>query len=417
MTAERKYDVILWGATGFTGQLVASYLARQYGTDGTRLRWAMAGRNQQKLTQVRDSLLPTPSESAQIPLLQGDSDDLDSLKALAKQTRVICTTVGPYAKYGEKLVAACVEEGTHYCDLTGEPQFIRRMIDAHHDQAQANKVRITHCCGFDSIPSDIGTLLVQEEMHKRHNTYCEEVKYYAGPSSGGFSGGTIASMMVLLEEAKDKKVRRILGDPYGLNPKDSPRGPDGSDQMNVRWDADLQRWTAPFVMASINTRIVRRTNALLGFKYGQDFRYSEVMSLPKGWRGWWMGQTVSLGMLGFTAVSSIKPLRKLLQATILPAPGQGPSPEAQEKGYFTTYLLGKAKEHRLYGFIRGERDPGYGSTAIMLAESAICLAKDQAKLPQQYGILTPATAMGHPLIERLRAAGFTLEVNESFRAR
>lgn len=417
MTEDRKYDVILWGATGFTGQLVASYLAREYGTDGAKLRWAMAGRNQQKLAQVRDALLPDASESAKISLLQGDSDDLDSLKALAKQTRVICTTVGPYAKYGEKLVAACVEEGAHYCDLTGEPQFIRRMIDAHHEQAQANKVRITHCCGFDSIPSDLGTLLVQEEMHKRHNTYCEEIKYYAGPSSGSFSGGTVASMMVLMEEAKDKKVRRVLGDPYGLNPKDAPRGLDGSDQMNVRWDADLQRWTAPFIMASINTRIVRRSNALLGFKYGQNFRYSEVMSLPKGIRGWFMGQSISLGMLSFMAMSAIKPMRKLLQATVLPAPGQGPSPEAQEKGYFTTYLLGKAGEHRLYGFMRGDRDPGYGSTAIMLAESAICLAKDQAKLPEQYGILTPATAMGLPLVARLRAAGFTLEVNDTFRAR
>ncbi|MCB9642218.1 MAG: saccharopine dehydrogenase NADP-binding domain-containing protein [Myxococcales bacterium] len=418
MTEERKYDVILWGATGFTGQLVAAYFTRQYGVDGSQLRWAMAGRNQDKLAKVRDELKKIHADAEQVPLLQGDSDDLESLKALAAQTRVICTTVGPYAKYGEKLVAACVEKGAHYCDLTGEPQFIRRMIDTHHEQAQANKVRITNCCGYDSIPSDLGALIVQEEMHKRFNTYCEEVKMYAGPSSGTFSGGTVASMLHLLEEAKkDPSIRRVLGNPYGLNPKDATSGPDGSDQMSVRWDADLKRWTAPFIMASINTRIVRRSNALLDFKYGKDFRYSEVMSLPKGLGGWFMGQSIALGMGGFMALAAFGPTRKLLQSTVLPAPGQGPSPEAQEKGYFTTYLLGKAGEHRLYGFVRGERDPGYGSTAMMLGESAVCLAKDQAKLPNHYGVLTPSTAMGMPLVERLRAVGFTLEVNDTFRAK
>jgi short subunit dehydrogenase-like uncharacterized protein len=415
---QRKYDVILWGATGFTGQIVAAYLTKNYGVESEKLRWAMAGRSPQKLEAVREEIAKESPEATKIPLVIADSDDIASLQAMAAQATVICTTVGPYARYGAKLVAACIAEGTHYCDLTGEVQWIRRMIDEHHEEAAKKQLRIVNCCGYDSIPSDIGVLMVQEEMKARHGVPCEEIKFYAGPSRGSFSGGTVASMLNLLEEAsKDKSIRRVLGDPYSLLPKDAPRGQDGSDQMGVRWDDDLQRWTAPFVMAGINTRIVRRSNALMGFSYGQGFRYSEVMAFRKGVRGWYTATSITLGLGGFLTAAAIKPIRRLLAATVLPAPGQGPSKEAQENGYFTVYLLGKAQEHRIYGFIYGSKDPGYGATAIMLAESAICLARDTHLLPERFGLLTPASAMGMTLTQRLRQAGLTLEASTSFRER
>ncbi|TNE50795.1 MAG: saccharopine dehydrogenase [Deltaproteobacteria bacterium] len=414
MSQTRDFDVVLWGATGFTGTLVAEYLTQHYGTDGSKLRWALAGRNQSKLETLRDNLTQIDSGASDLPILTGDSQDSASLEAIASRAKVVCTTVGPYAKYGKPLVAACVKEGTHYCDLTGEPPFIRDMIDAHHEDAKAKKLRIVHCCGYDSIPSDLGCLMVQEEMKAKHGVYCEEVKYYAGPTKGGFSGGTVASMIHMFQEAKDKKVRRVLGNPYALNPKGGPKGPDGSDQMGMKWDPDIKRYTAPFVMASINTRVVRRAHALRGYPYGENFRYSEVMSTPKGFRGWFMATTITLGLGTFGLMVSFAPTRKLLQSTVLPAPGEGPSKKQQEEGYFNTYLLGKAGEHRVYGLVRGEKDPGYGATAIMLSESAICLAQDQDKLPEEFGVVTPSISMGQTLLERLRSAGMTFLTSDTF---
>lgn len=414
MSQSREFDVVLWGATGFTGELVAEYLTTFYGTDGSKLRWALAGRNPKKLEKLRESLTKLDAGASDLPIITGDSKDSASLEAMAARTTVVCTTVGPYAKYGGPLVAACVKEGAHYCDLTGETPFIRNMIDAHHEEAKAKKLRIVHCCGYDSIPSDLGCLMVQEEMKARHGVYCEEVKYYAGPSKGAFSGGTIDSMAHMMQEAKKKEVRRVLGNPYALNPKDGVKGPDGSDQMGMRWDPDIKRYTAPFVMAGINTRVVRRANALMDYHYSENFRYSEVMSTPKGFKGWLMAFMVTAGFGTFGMLMAMGPTRKLLQKTVLPAPGQGPSKQAQEEGYFNTYLLGKAGEHRVYGLVRGEKDPGYGGTAIMLAESAICLAQDQSKLPEHFGVITPSVGIGQTLIERLRAAGMTFITGDTF---
>lgn len=411
---QKQYDVVLWGATGFTGKLVAEYLVEHYGADGSRLRWAMAGRNMAKLEALREELAQIHPSARNLPLLQGDSQDIASLEAIVAQTKVVCTTVGPYAKYGAPLVAACVKQEAHYCDLTGEVPFIRAMIDAHHEDARQKRLRIVHCCGFDSIPSDLGCLMMQDAMHEKYGVYADVVKYYAGPSKGGFSGGTIVSLADVIAEAKKKDVRRILGNPYSLNPPNSPKGPDGSDQMGMRWDSDIQRWTAPFVMASINTRIVRRSHALLGYPYGENFRYNEVMSMPKGWRGWWMAAGITLGLGSFATLISWKPTRKLLEYTVLPAPGEGPSKKDRDTGYFNTYFLAKSGEHRLTGLVQSHKDPGYAGTAIMLAESAICLAQDTDQLPQQFGVVTPATAMGHTLIERLRRAGMTFLTSDTF---
>jgi short subunit dehydrogenase-like uncharacterized protein len=412
MGTDRQFDVIVWGATGFTGQLVVEYLTKQYGTDGSKLRWAMAGRNESKLQSVRDNLEPIDPGAKDLTMLLGDSNNHASLRELARQTKVMCTTVGPYAKYGSALVKACVEEQTHYCDLTGETPWIRQMIDAHHDEAQANQCRIVNCCGFDSIPSDLGVLALQDAMLERHGVRCDYIKGYAGKMRGGASGGTIASMLNIMEMAKDKAVRRQLVDPYSLYPQGEPKGKDKRDQTNVRWDEELKMWTSPFVMAGINTRIVRRSNALLDFAYGRDFRYDEFTGGTKGFKGWWRSSSMTWGMGAFMLLAINGVTRNLLASYVLPKPGEGPSKELQEKGYFNFHLQGKTGEHTLHARVFGPKDPGYGATAMMLAEAAVCLATQEDELPKRYGIMTPASAMGQHLIKRLNNIGVTFEVDD-----
>lgn len=410
----RRFDVVLWGASGFTGQLVAEYLVRHYAD--TDLRLALAGRNEAKLERVRRELAGIDERAAELPILLGDSFDAASLDALAADAEVVCTTVGPYAKYGAELVAACVRNGTDYCDLTGETHFIRRMIDAHHDEAVRTGARIVHCCGFDSIPSDLGTRMVQEDFHERYGRYAHEVRYYAGESRGGVSGGTAASMLELLEAAaEDPEIRKILGHPYALNPEGERTGPDGSDQTGVRYEPELGMWTGPFVMAAINTRIVRRSHALEGYPWGRDFRYSEAMTFGKGPKGLLAATLVTGALGGVVAGSVLPPVRKLL-AKQLPEPGQGPSREKREAGFFVIRLVAKGedasgREVTLRGLVEGQNDPGYGETAKMLGESAVCLALDGAELEAGGGIRTPASTMGMRLVERLRDAGMTFETH------
>lgn len=410
----RAYDVVLFGATGFTGSLVAEYLARHYGSTDTRI--ALAGRDRTKLERVRATLRTIHGRTAEWPILVADASDEAALAAIAAQAEVVCTTVGPYAKYGGPLVAACVRHGTDYCDLTGEVQFIRRMIDAHHEDAVRTGARIVHCCGFDSIPSDLGTLMMQDAMRERHGGHLHEVRFFAGESRGGASGGTIASMLNLLEEVeRDRSVLRIMGDPYALVPRDA-RGSDGSDQKGIGYDRELGMWTAPFVMAAINTRVVRRSNYLMDHAYGRDFRYSEAMSTGRGPKGAVFATVVTAGLGAFLGATAIPPMRKLLERHVLPKPGEGPDREARERGYFVIRLIGKGRaadgrEITLRGRVEGKSDPGYGETAKMLSESALCLALDGAELDAPGGIRTPASTMGMRLVERLRAAGmvFTVE--------
>ncbi|MCB9622135.1 MAG: saccharopine dehydrogenase NADP-binding domain-containing protein [Polyangiales bacterium] len=400
----RRYDVVLFGATGFTGRLVAEYLAEHYGDSDVRV--ALAGRNRAKLEDIRRGL---PAAGREWPILVADSHDRASLDAVAKDTSVVCTTVGPYARYGAELVAACVAHGTDYCDLTGETQFVRRMIDQHHEEAQKTGARIVHCCGFDSIPSDLGTLMMQEAAKERFGVPLQKVTYFAGETKGGFSGGTVASMLNLFEEiARDRSVLKILGNPYALNPEGKRKGPDGSDQKGVRFDRDLGQWTAPFVMAAINTRVVRRSNAILGYPWGEDFRYAEVMSTGKGPRGLARATAITSFLGGFMGAAAIDPIRKLLAARVLPKPGEGPSKEDRDKGFFVTRFVGKTADGReLRGRVEGTSDPGYGETAKMLSESALCLALGG---PSEGGVRTPASTMGMLLVERLRKAGMTFDV-------
>ncbi len=410
----RRFDVVLWGATGFTGQLTAEYLLRRHAGEGLRI--ALAGRNAEKLARVRDDLAEIDEAAAAFELLTGDSHDQDSLDAIAAEAEVICSTVGPYSKHGAPLVAACVAAGTDYCDLTGEPQFVRAMIDAHHAQAQETGARIVHCCGFDSIPSDLGTWTLVSEAKERFDVSLHEVKLITGRIKGGVSGGTIASMMQVIEDVKeDRSILRKIGNPYGLNPEGERRGPDQGDQKGVRYDDDLPGWTGPFVMASINTRVVRRSNALLEYPYGREFRYSECSGTGTGAKGLLRATTLAAGVAGMMAGAAFEPTRKLIEGR-LPAPGQGPSREDREAGSFVLHLIGKGRvasgrEVIVRGKVVGTSDPGYGETAKMLGESALCLAIDGGELDAPGGVRTPASTMGRHLLARLREQGMVFTVD------
>ncbi len=395
---KREFDVIIWGATGFTGRLVAEYYLKQYGVEG-ELKWAMAGRSQSKLEQVRAEL-----GNDEVELIVADSHDKASLDAMTSRTKVICTTVGPYALYGDELVASCVENGTDYVDLAGETQWIRRMIDQHNEAAKASGARIVHCCGFDSIPSDMGVHFIQREAMAKKGEHCQMVKMRLKSAKGGFSGGTYASMNNVMAEAeKDPAIYKVLFNPYGLNPEGETSGPDKEDLKSVKFDEDIDAWIMPFIMAAINTRVVRRSHALLGYPYGKDFQYDEAMVSGKGLAGRLKGYA---GLVALGAMMAGKPdsLYKKVLNKFFPEPGEGPDQAEREAGFFNFTVVGKFKGgSKIVARVTGDRDPGYGSTSKMLGESAACLALDKKKTPKVAGMLTPSSAMGDALLERLQA--------------
>lgn len=408
---ERNYDVVIWGATGFTGRLVMEYMYETYGVDGD-VRWAVGARNADKLAAVKRELLG--GDAGKVPDMIADSNDEQSLRELVTATRSICTTVGPYAKYGTGLVEACAEQGTHYCDLTGEVQWMHRMIGQHHTRAEQSGARIVFTCGFDSIPSDLGVFYVQSQMRALHGTWAPRVKYRVVKSEGGVSGGTIDSMMNMMDEARDDPgILDIIADPYALNPPNMPRGDDGPDQTSVEYDQDFLQWTAPFVMAGINTRVVRRSHSLLGYPWGEHFRYDEAMLTGDGPRGFARASMVSGGTGLMMKAAEFTPTRNLL-GRLAPSPGEGPSRETIQKGFFEIELFAahpEDPEKNLIAVVTGDRDPGYGATSKMLAESAVCLAKDDLDTPA--GLLTPAVAMGQSLIDRLsERAGMTFSLKD-----
>ena len=403
----REFDVVVVGATGFTGALVAEYLCKRYGIGGN-LRWGAAARNETKLAALRRSL---GSAAASLPVIVADTLDAGAMRELAARTRVVLTTVGPYARYGSELVAACAERGTHYCDLAGEVQWIRRMIDAHDATARRSGARIVHCCGFDSIPMDIGAWFLQQEARQRYGAYCESIVLLVRAMKGGASGGTMASMMNVVREARaDREVARVLARPYSLNPQGEQRGPDRGDQRGIRYNAEANSWTAPFIMATVNTRVVRRSHALLGYPWGESFRYREAIRTGRGARGWFRSAMITAGLTGLAGGASFGWSRGLLEKFVLPKPGTGPDAAAREKGFFNLEQIGRLADGRqIRGKITGDRDPGYGSTSKMLAESAVCLALDD--LDSDAGVLTPAAAMAAPLLRRLREnAGLSFEI-------
>ncbi|HEX9851839.1 MAG TPA: saccharopine dehydrogenase NADP-binding domain-containing protein [Woeseiaceae bacterium] len=405
--SNRAHDVVVWGATGFTGRLVIEYLVQNY-PQGGALRWAAAGRNAGKLQQVL-SEIAGPDHG--VPLLVADSNDLSSLQALVASTRVVLTTVGPYAKFGTPLVEACAGSGTHYCDLSGEPQWMRRMIDTYQNSATASGARIVHSCGFDSIPSDFGVWFLQREAQRLYGKPCQQIRMLVRVMKGGASGGTIASLTEAMDEARaDRNVARVLVDPYGLNPEGERQGPDRSDQTGVVYDPIAGSWTAPFVMAGINTRIVRRTNALSAYCYGKDFRYSEAVMTGSGPAGWSKAAAMTAGLGAFMLANSHQLTRSLLVRRLVPDPGEGPSRKQRESGYFKLLFFGAlADGTSLRAAVTGDRDPGYGSTCKMLGESAVCLAVDTLKVGG--GFWTPVSAMGEALFRRLTGkAGIAFEM-------
>ncbi len=399
--AARAHDVVVFGATGFVGRLTAAYLAGA-APAGTRI--ALGGRSQEKLERVRDEL------GLDWPIVVADSADAAALAELASSTTAIATTVGPYMKHGLPLVEACAAAGTHYADLTGEVLFMRRSIDAADAAAQASGARIVHTCGFDSIPSDLSVLLLSEAAGEPLDDATLVVKAF----KGGASGGTIDSMRGQLDEAKrDKASRKLMFDPFSLTPDRDAEPEDKArhgDPTGISQDAELGGFLAPFAMGTVNTRVVRRSNALQGHAYGRDLRYRELQLGGSGPMGAAKAAAITGGLGLLLGGLAFPPTRKLLDKK-LPAPGEGPTEEQRENGFFAidTHAHTLAGRH-LVCRVRASGDPGYKATAVMLGESILALALDGDQLPDRAGVLTPATAIGTRLVERLRSAGHAYDV-------
>ena len=411
---KKAYDAVVFGATSFVGQILCRYLLAEFGTaakPGKRnLRWAIAGRSRAKLDALIASL---GGDAKKLAVVIADAEDEAALEMLCAETRVVISTVGPYALYGETLVRICSRNGTDYCDLTGEPHWVRRMISKYEEDAKRSGARIVHCCGFDSIPSDLGVWFLQQQAMQKWGVRCSEVKMRVKAMRGAASGGTVASMLnIVREAARDPALRKELANPYSLCPPESAPTVRQPNVRSATYDHDFKAWSAAFVMAAINVRVVLRSNALQGYVYGRDFRYDEAMLTGKGISGHARAAGLTAGLVGFLAAAAIPPTRWLMEKTILPAPGDGPSPEAQEAGFYDFRFVGRAGEGReLSVKVTGDRDPGYGSTAKILGEAAACLALDISKDAAGGGFWTPATALAAALHARLIAhAGLTFEV-------
>ena len=389
MKNNRELGIVVYGATGFTGRLVAEYLNKQYGVNG-EVAWAMAGRSLSKLEQVRDEM----GISADVPLVVADSSDLASITAMVERTAVVCTTVGPYQLYGNELVEACAAAGTDYVDLCGEPGWMHKMIGTHSEAAEASGARIVFSCGFDSIPFDLGVLFLQQTAEQKLGTTVPRVRGRVRAMKGTFSGGTLASFRTTMAAAaKDRDLVNVLRNPFSLTPgftgADQPRGD------KPVFDEVLQSWIAPFVMASINTKNIHRSNMLMGHQYGTDFVYDEMMMTGPGEKGEAIANHIA------SDNSMAEDPRQ---------PGEGPNKEERENGMYDVLFVGQATNGDLVKVsVQGDKDPGYGSTSKMIAESAVCLLKNPETASG--GIWTPAPAMGSLLIERLQAnAGLTFTV-------
>ena len=411
---KRAYAVVLYGATSFVGQITAHYLAEFLSANkdksGSEITWAIAGRDQEKLNELQSKL------TSKVDIIIANSDDAASLDAMTEQTQVIISTVGPYLKYGEPLIKSCVDNGTDYVDLTGEAIFIKDMMDKYQEAAKQSGARIVNSCGFDSIPSDLGVYFTQKQAEAKFDSACDVIHMRVKAAKGGLSGGTIASMATIFEEVgQDKSRRKQVANPYLLNDDKNAPNVRQSNVSKPEYDSEHKRWLAPFVMASINTRIVHRSNQLLGYEYGREFKYDEAMWMKDGIKGKLTSYALSAGLLGFATAMMITPSRELLSKHVLPKSGSGPSKEEQENGYFDIRLFGQtANKDSITTKVTGDKDPGYGSTSRMLSQAALCLAQDISKEEVKGGFWTPASAMGDKLLARLeKHAGLSFDVIDS----
>jgi len=387
--SDREFDVIVYGATGFTGRLVAEYIQKEYGDN---VRWAMAGRSESKLTEVRDLM----GVSKGVALVTADSSDSDSLAHMAARTKVVLTTVGPYQLYGEPLVAACVANGTDYVDLCGEPPWMRDIISDYSEKAKESGARIVLSCGFDSIPFDLGVYFLQQKAISEFGAPCPVVRGRVRQMKGTFSGGTAASFMETMKRAaQEPQILGWLKDPFSLVPEFS--GPTQPTGHKVIFEEDLNTWSAPFIMASINTKNVHRSNALLGHQYGKDFKYDEMVATGPGEKGEQAANYIA---------------NDKSMATNPPKPGEGPSLEERESGLYDVMFVGEGPNgQNIVAGVTGDKDPGYGSTSKMITESALALALDVDRSKTSGGVYTSAPVMGDALIKRLIShAGLTFEI-------
>jgi short subunit dehydrogenase-like uncharacterized protein len=403
----RDLDVVLFGATGFVGKLTAEYLARAAPDDA---RIALAGRSQGKLERVREEL---GGRAAEWPLIVADCHDGRALADLAARSTAVATTVGPYRRYGVELVEACAAAGTHYADLTGETLFMRETIERFDAPAKASGARIVHNCGFDSIPSDIGVLVLHEAAGELMDTTLVVRRL-----KGGVSGGTLASVKETVDEVrKDRSLMRVLDDPYALSP-DRGAEPELGKEADLRgaeYSEQLETWFGPFVMAPVNTRVVRRSNALRDWAYGRRFRYREVMDFGSDAAGRLKALGVGGGLVALTVGLALPPSRFVLDR-VLPDPGTGPKEDLVRHGFFAIEIHARTPANgRWVCRVAAQGDPGYGATSVMLGESALSLGLDADQLPDRAGVVTPATGMGLRLADRLREAGQTLDATRAGR--
>jgi short subunit dehydrogenase-like uncharacterized protein len=405
----KQYDIVIFGATSFVGKLICEYMVEQFSKN--EVSWVLAGRSESKLNELKTNLGKTAID---LPIIIADANDLEALKSMCEQTKVVMSTVGPYDLYGETLIQACVETGTDYCDLTGEAHWIKKMLDKYEDQAKQSGARIVHCTGFDSIPSDLGVYHLQREDQKQCGMTCSKVKMRIKRMTGGASGGTIATAINIAKVMKkDPEVRRGLVNPYSLCPKDHAYK---TRQKNIKIEFDkfFNTWVAAFFMSSINTRIVHRSNALSDDSYGKNFDYSEGVMTGIGFKGKNRARSIYWGLAAFFTGISIAPIRALLARFVLPKPGEGPSVEDQQNGFYDFRFVGTTdKGDQILTKVYGDRDPGYGSTAKIIGQAAVCLVQD-VNNDFKGGFWTPSTIMGDALIARLNNhSGVTFEVLEN----
>ncbi|ORX99326.1 saccharopine dehydrogenase [Basidiobolus meristosporus CBS 931.73] len=400
----RKYDVILWGATGFTGSRTAHYLASNAPKS---LKWALGGRSENKLGQIRSEVLQLDSSwEDTLGVVTADSSSLESLEQLAGQTKVVISTVGPFARHGSLLVEACVRSSTDYCDITGETLWVKKMIEKFHDQAVANNALIVNFCGFDSVPSDMGAFMMTSYIKNKYNKPTKSVKMTISKMKMGLSGGTIHSGINMVEEATDMKE---LNDPYMLNPVEF-RGPEKPYTPKAYYDKDFGSWQGLFFMSQVNEKVVRRSNGITGNSYGENFTYRETQTFSAV-----VGHLVTCGHAIFERGVTLSPVRWLLKK-VVPAQGEGPSEEQIKKGFFTSELVAEVdsdEKIKVRGKIHGSGDPGYSETCKYVAEAAITMALSRSECRSQGGVLTPASGLGQVYLDRLRAIpGAVFEVME-----